>query len=241
MVPGDQLLFGVALRARVESVSPRSARLIQLRFDATGAEPWSALYRLGRLVQYSYLEREIELGQLQTWYARRPWVVEAPSAGLPLTFGLQLELERRGVAIATVTHAAGLSSTGDATLDSALPLAERFEVDETAAAAVRQCRSAGGRIIAVGTSVVRALEACARQQPGTFTAATGVTDLLIDEGWRRLGVDGLLTGVHPPDSSHFRLLRAFAPAPLLAAANAHAETQGYLAHEFGDSTLILAE
>jgi S-adenosylmethionine:tRNA ribosyltransferase-isomerase len=151
-----------------------------------------------------------------------------------------LDAIRRGVSIATLTHAAGLSSTGDPALDAALPLPERFSIPEPTARAVRDTRARGGRVIAVGTTVARALEGCAALHGGAIVAGEGVTDLVLDRRSRPAIVDGLLTGMHEPSASHFHLLEAFAPPDLLVRAHAHAEAEGYLAHEFGDSTLVLA-
>jgi S-adenosylmethionine:tRNA ribosyltransferase-isomerase len=180
----------------------------------------------------------LALWHVQTAYASRPWAAEAPSAGRPLTWRLLLEARRRGVGLATVTHAAGLSSTGEPALDAALPLPERFDVPRETVAAVGRTRAAGGRVVAVGTTVVRALES-ARDGAGALRAGEGEARLRIDGRFRRRVVDGLLTGIHQPGESHFDLLQAFAPEPLLRRALAHAEAEGYLAHEFGDSCLIL--
>jgi S-adenosylmethionine:tRNA ribosyltransferase-isomerase len=219
------------------AVSTRSPRLVALSFERCGDALWTALFRAGRPVQYSHLSRELELWDAQTAYAARPWAVEAPSAGLPLTSGLLAELRRRGVAIAPVTQAAGLSSTGDAALDATLPFPERFEVGAAAAAAVAAVRSAGGRVVAAGTSVVRALESAAgRHGP---RASTGVTNLRVGPEYQPRVVDGLLTGIHEPGTSHFELLQAFAPREALDAALAFAEAHGYLGHEFGDALLVL--
>jgi S-adenosylmethionine:tRNA ribosyltransferase-isomerase len=237
LAAGASLTFDSELSATVERVSPISPRLVELRFDREGAALWSALYRLGRPVQYSYLDGPLELWHTQTAYAARPWAVEQPSAGRPLTLGLIAELVQRGARLASVTHAAGLSSTGDAALDAALPLPERYEIPQETADAVRATRSGGGRVIAVGTSVVRALESGA--QRGALTAGGGETELLIGPGYRPRVVDGLYTGVHQPGTSHFALVTAFAPIALLERAHAEAEALGYLGHEFGDSCVIL--
>ena len=143
--------------------------------------------------------------------------------------------------IASITHAAGLSSTGDPALDAALPLPERFDVPQATVQAVERSRRTRGRVIAIGTTPVRALEGSAMQHGGTLVAGTGVTELVIGPGYRRRVVEGLLTGVHEPGASHYALLQAFAPANLLAQATAHSANAGYLAHEFGDSWLILPE
>jgi len=140
------------------------------------------------------------------------------------------------VSLAWLTHAAGLSSTGDAALDAALPLPERYEVPEATVEAVARARAAGGRVVAVGTTVVRALESAA--QDGRLRAGRGLATLRIDGGFRPRVVDGLLTGLHEDGTSHFELLKAFAPAAFLEPALRHAAEAGYLGHEFGDALLI---
>jgi S-adenosylmethionine:tRNA ribosyltransferase-isomerase len=237
LAPGARLIFGtlVASVVRCSQVSPR---LVELCFAATGTALWAGLYREGRPVQYSYLTHELPLWSVQTVYASRPWTFEMPSAGRPLSWELLLALRRRGVRWAAVTHAAGLSSTGEPELDAALPLAERFEIPAATVSAVEEVRRRGGRIIAVGTTVVRALEGAALCW-GTLRAGDGETELRLEAGYRPRVVDGLLSGVHGPGESHFALLQAFASRPLLEAAWAHAAARDFLAHEFGDAMLVL--
>ena len=140
------------------------------------------------------------------------------------------------MAIATLTHAAGLSSTGDPALDAHLPLAERYDIPPATVAAVQGAR----RVIAVGTTVVRALEGCV-QQSGRLVAGPGETDLVIRPGFGPRVVHGLLSGIHEPAESHFDLLGAFAPASALQAAWRHANAAGYRNHELGDLVLVLPE
>jgi S-adenosylmethionine:tRNA ribosyltransferase-isomerase len=161
-----------------------------------------------------------------------------PSAGRVLRVPLLRALRKQGVAIATVTHAAGLSSTGDPALDAALPLPELSLIPEAAVAAVETAVKRGGRVVAVGTTVVRALEGAVRE--GRLHPGANRTDLRIGPGYRPRVVSGLLTGLHEPGESHFELLQAFAPRVLLESALVHAREAGYLGHEFGDSSLILA-
>jgi S-adenosylmethionine:tRNA ribosyltransferase-isomerase len=237
---GDVVRLGADLSAEVRRVSRASPRLIDIRFDRGGARLLSALYAHGRPVQYSYLRGPVALWDVQTPFAGRPWAVEPPSAGRAFTWGLVRRLEAAGVALAAITHAAGLSSTGEATLDALLPLPERYEVPESTVAAVAEAREKRGRILAVGTTVVRALETSAARHAGRLTAERGVTDLKISRGFRRRVVDGILTGIHEPASSHFGLLTAFADPGLLLTAFERAERAGYLCHEFGDASLVLA-
>jgi len=230
---------GRPLRATIASVDARSPRLVSLCFAARGAALWRALYRAGRPVQYAHTARPLALWQVQTAYAARPWAVEAPSAGLALSWELLLDLRRRGVAIARVTHAAGLSSTGDGELDAHLPLAERYEVPAATVLAVAAARRRGGRVVAVGTTAARALEGDARSHRGRLVAGAGTTGLRLGPAMRRRVVDGILTGMHDPGTSHFALLESFAPRALLLEAHAFAAERGYLGHEFGDAMLIL--
>jgi S-adenosylmethionine:tRNA ribosyltransferase-isomerase len=237
---GAWLRFGPDLSASIAQVSPSSPRLVELAFDTQGARFWSALYRAGRPIQYAYLDAPLPLWHVQTSYGSRPWCAELPSAGRPLAWGLLLDLVRRGVKLASLTHAAGLSSTGDPSLDAILPLPERFDIPEETARAVREAHASGHRIIAVGTTVARALEGSAAQHDGALVAGAGVTDLRLHRAHHLRIADGILTGMHEPTESHFDLLEAFAPPALLRRAHAHAEESGYLCHEFGDSSLILS-
>jgi S-adenosylmethionine:tRNA ribosyltransferase-isomerase len=236
---GDALVVARDLVATVERVDSRSPRLVVVRFAQRGAALWSALYRHGRAVQYSHVAGPLELWHSQTPFASRPWAVEMPSAGRPLAWSLVSTLRTRGVRLAALTHAAGLSSTGDPDIDAALPFPERFDIPRATASAVIAARAERRRVVAVGTTVVRALEGCAALHGGELVAGEGTTDLRIDARFRPRFVDGLLTGMHEIGSSHRELLRAFAPEPVLAAAFSHAERLGYLGHEFGDACLVL--
>ena len=229
------------LEARVVASSPISPRLVKLEFDRSGESFWSALYRAGRPIQYSYLAGPLRLWHVQSTYASRPWAVEQPSAGRPINGALLLALLARGIELASVTHAAGISSTGDPDLDALLPLPERFEIPAETVERIALARRRGGRVIAVGTSTARALEGSAAQNGGTLAAGAGTTDLRIGPETQLRVAEGILTGFHEPSGTHFSLLQAFAPRDLLDAAYAHAEAEGYLNHEFGDSTLIVPE
>jgi S-adenosylmethionine:tRNA ribosyltransferase-isomerase len=239
---GDTLVFSGGLDATVTALLEPSGRLVALRFAATGDRFWSALYRAGRPVQYAHIEAPLALWHVQTPFASRPWSSEMPSAARPLAWELVLALRAKGVRFAAVTHAAGLSSSGDALLDSAMPLRESFDVPAETAAAVNATRAAGGRVVAVGTSVVRALEsaaaATATPSRGPLRPARGETDLRIDREHSLRVVDALFTGMHDPGTSHDALLHAFAPEGLLRSAHAEATAAGFLGHEFGDSMLI---
>lgn len=231
--PGDALLSAGEEVVRVASLDARSPRLLEVRF---AGEPWEAIYRLGRPIQYSHLEDEQPLWSVQTAYASRPVAAEMPSAGRPLSHRVVAALRRRGVALARLTHAAGISSTGDAGLDALLPLPERYHIPAETAAAVAATR---GRVVAVGTTVVRALESAACRGGGV-RPGPGLATLVIGPETRLRVVDALLTGLHEPGASHHRLLQAFAPLPLVESAWAEAAAAGLRGHELGDLALVRA-
>ena len=232
---GDIIAFG-ALHARVTAVSGRRVELIARE---TGDALWQALYATGKPVQYAHRRELLPLYAVQTAYAGRPWAAEMPSAGRPLTWDVLLGLRRAGVEIATLTHAAGLSSTGDDALDRALPWPERYEIPRRTASLVADTKARGGRVIAIGTTVVRALEAAAQPTIGSFGAGSGVATLRLDGDYKLRVVDGLVSGLHVPGESHFDLLSAFAPRERLARAIELAAANGLSAHELGDACLIL--
>ena len=125
---GERLRFSEALTAVVVVVSPVSPRLVELRFEAEGAALLHQIYKLGRPVQYSYVAGPLSLRHVQTAFGSRPWAVEMPSAAWPLSPSMIGELRHREVGVASVTHAAGLSATGDPAIDELLPLPERYDV-----------------------------------------------------------------------------------------------------------------
>ncbi len=226
------------LRARVEGVDGRSGRLVRLRFDRSGAALWSALLRVGRPVQYAHTPDALPLEVFQTAFAGAPWASEMPSAGRALPFAALAALRARGVEVAALTHATGPSSTGHPAIDAALPLPERTRIPPRTAEAVARARAEGRRVVAVGTSVVRALEG-RFARAGQVLAGEAITAHLVGPSTPPRVVSGLVTGLHEPGSSHLALLAGFAPAPLLERAYAHAAAVGYRAHELGDLCLIL--
>lgn len=228
------------LQARVVAVSAISNRLIDVRFERAGSELWSELYARGAPVQYAYQSVQLPLWSVQTAYASRPWAAEMPSAGRPLSFATLQALRRAGVELASLTHAAGLSATGDPRLDAALPLPEQYELPARTVHAIELTRRRGGRVVAVGTTVVRALEGAAADS-GRLVPGSDVTDLRLGAESKLQIVSGILTGMHSPAESHYALLAAFVPDELLRLAFEYAERQQFFAHEFGDSTLIVAQ
>ena len=188
----------------------------------------------GRPIRYAYTDRDWPLATYQNAYATEPGSAEMPSAGRPLTGAVLAELDGRGILVAPVTLHTGVAS---AEVDEP-PYPEWFAVPATTARLVAHVRSAGGRIVAVGTTVVRALESTVGPT-GTVRAASGWTDLVIGPERRIRAVDGLLTGLHEPRASHLRMLTAVAGEEALRAAYAEALRGRYRWHEFGDVHLLL--
>jgi S-adenosylmethionine:tRNA ribosyltransferase-isomerase len=233
---GDRLALG-PLRAQVLRTLDHP-RLIALRFDGHPDAIWAGLARHGKPVQYAHVPQPLALWDVWTSVAALPVAFEAPSAGFLLDWGLLHTLRERGVGFATLTHAAGLSSTGDATLDARLPLDEPYHLPAATVQAIEATRAQGGRVVALGTTVTRALEHAARRDPlrpghGVATQRLGPGDF----GWLRV-VDALVTGTHEPGTSHHGLLHAFAPAALLRQVDQALQARGYRTHEFGDSVLL---
>jgi S-adenosylmethionine:tRNA ribosyltransferase-isomerase len=233
LLPGDR----VTIAGLMATVAGGTGRRVELVVRDDGDALWQALYATGAPVQYAHRSERLPLWSVQTAYAGRPWAAEMPSAGRPLTWEIVLGLRRAGVAVASLTHAAGLSSTGDDELDRALPWPERYEIPRRTVEAVGEARARGGRVIAVGTTVVRALESAA--QDGEPRPGSGIATLRLDASYRPRVVSGLVSGLHVPGESHFELLSAFAPVERLRDALALAAHHGLSSHELGDACLIM--
>jgi S-adenosylmethionine:tRNA ribosyltransferase-isomerase len=231
---GDVLVLG-PLRARVQATLGHP-RLVALRFDGTPDTIWAGLARHGRPIQYAHVQPPLALWDVWTRVAALPVAFEPPSAGFALDWRMLDQLRARGVGFATLTHAAGISSTGDDTLDARLPFDEPYHLPAATVAAVQATRAGGGRVVALGTTVTRALEHAAS---GTaLRPGPGVADQRIGATTPLRVVDAIVTGTHEPGTSHHGLLAAFAPAQRLRRIDCTLEAHGYRTHEFGDSVLI---
>jgi S-adenosylmethionine:tRNA ribosyltransferase-isomerase len=235
LAPGDRLELG-PLTATVERLLGHP-RLATLRFAGPADAVWAGLARHGRPIQYAHVPAPLALWDVWTPIAGRPAAFEPPSAGFALDWGTVAALRRRGVAFATLTHAAGLSSTGDAALDRRLPFDEPYRIPEATAARIRRAKAAAGRVTAIGTTVVRALEHAASAD-GEVRAGEGLATQRLGPASRLRVVDAILSGTHEPDTSHYQLLRAFADEAALRRADRELDARGYRTHEFGDSVLI---
>ena len=232
---GDRLVLG-PLRAVVEKVL-RHPRLIALRFEGTPDRIWAGLARHGRPIQYAHVPAPLALWDVWTPIAGPPVAFEPPSSGFAIDWRMLGSLAARGAGFATVTHAAGISSTGDAGLDGLLPFDEPYRIPGAAADAIRRAREGGGRVIAIGTTVVRALEHRASDD-GCVRAGEGLATQRIGAGSRLRVVDAILSGTHEPGTSHYELLRAFADDATLRRMEAELDARAYRTHEFGDSVFV---
>jgi S-adenosylmethionine:tRNA ribosyltransferase-isomerase len=222
-------------RARLLGRYRDSRRLSRARLRL-GAPAEEYLARHGHPIRYSHAPERRPLADYQTVFARVPGSAEMPSAARPFTPELVEELEARDVLIAALTLHTGVSSLehGEA------PYPERFSVPRSTAELVNAAHGWGRRVIAVGTTVVRALETVA-DASGRVSAGAGFTELVITPERGVRAVDGLITGWHEPESTHLQLLEAVAGADLLERSYAAARAHGYRWHEFGDSHLILRQ
>jgi S-adenosylmethionine:tRNA ribosyltransferase-isomerase len=201
----------------------------------------NAMNRCGRPIRYGYVDREQPLTAYQTIFAKAPGSAEMPSAARPFTQDVVNSLIERGVGIETIRLHTGVSSLEIETEEveeHTLP-PEPFRVPATTADAVNEARADGRRVVAIGTTVVRALESAWSFEDGKVVPRTGYTRLLVHPGRGVFALDGLLTGFHDPGASHLAMLYAVAGKDLVRDGYEHAIRESYLWHEFGDSHLLL--
>lgn len=228
------------LNCEVLKQDRRIPRLWRLRFSQTGIAFLDLLYRIGQPIRYRYLSAPWRLSYYQNVYAIQPGASEMASAGRAFSWKLLLQLRNQGVESASITLHTGLSSYLDSELDRQHVVSEeKYRVSEEAADKIRRTRNSGRRIIAVGTTVVRALESAAAEFGGEIKACDQYTKLRITADYHLQIVGGLLTGLHEPEASHLDLLAAFVPPEKIYAAYHEAIQRHYLWHEFGDLNLIL--
>ncbi|MFG3053156.1 S-adenosylmethionine:tRNA ribosyltransferase-isomerase [Kitasatospora sp. NPDC048239] len=219
--------------ASAELTEPFTPRLWRARLDLP-VPLLRYLGRHGRAIRYGYVDRDWPIEAYQTVFATVPGSSEMPSAARPFSAEVVARLAGRGVLVAPVTLHTGVASPEA----HEAPYAERFHVPAATARLVGHVRAGGGRVIAVGTTVVRALES-AGGLGGEVQEADGWTELVITPERGVRVVDGLLTGWHEPQASHLLMLAAVAGRPLLRRCYAEAVQQRYLWHEFGDVNLLL--
>src|SRR5262249_20324048 len=188
---GDRLSLGPLFATVVGTLG--HPRLVSLEFDGNPDELWAGIALHARPIQYAHIEEPLALWDVWTVVAGPPVAFEPPSAGFALSWATIERLYQRGVGFVTMTMAAGISSTGDTELDRRLPLAEPYRIPERTATAIAAAKLAGRRIVAIGTSVVRALEH-AGERDGIVRSGDGVATNRLDHASHLAVVDAILTG-----------------------------------------------
>ena len=231
--PGERI--ALAGDATLQLVAPydTAGRLWLARTHATGPLQ-GYLARHGRPIRYGYVPERWPLSAYQTAFAAVPGSAEMPSAARPFTAELVTRLVAAGILFAPLVLHTGVSSPER----HEPPYPEFYEVPPPTSRLVNAARAWGGRIIAVGTTAVRAIETVAAPD-GTVRPGWGWTELVVsaDRGLR--AIDGMLTGWHEPMASHLQILEALAGDAFVEQCYTDAVAHGYLWHEFGDSHLIL--
>ena len=234
--PGEVLRLPAGLRLRVVEPHPSGQSRLWRTLPLPAVSPVHYLGEHGHPIRYRYLDGEWPIEDLQNVYAHRPGSAEMPSAGRPLTDRLLVRMMSRGIAVAPIVLHTGVSSQES----HEPPQPERFTVPAATARLVNSTRAAGRRVVAVGTTVVRALESATAGD--RVVPTSGWTSLVLGPDRPARVADGLLTGLHEPEASHLHLLEAVAGRALVDAAYAEVtrpDGPPYLWHEFGDSMLLL--
>ena len=235
--PGEVIELTGVQRVRIEEAFPDSGAAVSRLWRVTptpGRDRLSYLLDHGRPIRYGYLSASWPLGDLQNVYADEPGSAEMPSAGRPLSRRVLVQLMVRGVVIAPLVLHTGVSSPEK----HEPPMPEPFSVPQSTADLVNLTTRAGRRVVAVGTTSVRALES-ATDESGRVTARRGWTDLVLSPARQARATTGLVSGLHEPEASHLLLLEAVAGPEIVAAAYRAAVAERYLWHEFGDSMIFL--
>ncbi len=235
---GDALMLG-PLKATVMKLLGHP-RLVGLSFVGTPDEIWGGIARHGTPIQYAHIDQPLMMWDAWTRVAALPVSFEPPSASFVIDWAFLKELQARGVGFATLTLAAGISSTGDGALDASLPFDEAYHLPRTTVRAISRTKAGGGRVIALGTTVTRALEHAALDG-GALRPGAGLATQRIGAQTRLRVVDAIVSGAHEPGESHYQLLCAFANDAVLQRMSRALKKDGYRSHEFGDSVLIMRQ
>jgi S-adenosylmethionine:tRNA ribosyltransferase-isomerase len=235
LAAGDRLLVA-GVEARLVAQYPGIERLWFIAFEDTIE---AQMKLVGRPIRYGYLDSDYPLAAYQTIFSRVPGSAEMPSAARPFTEGDVAGLRERGISIARIVLHTGVSSleVESEEVEDQVLYAEPFAVSERTALAVNETRARGNRVVAIGTTVVRALESA--WNGCEVAPARGFTRVYIHPARGVHAIDGLLTGLHDPATSHLAMLYAVASPATIRGAYEEAVRERYLWHEFGDSHLIL--
>ncbi|MDV2686337.1 S-adenosylmethionine:tRNA ribosyltransferase-isomerase [Alkalihalophilus lindianensis] len=233
---GGELLFNENVKAIIieEGEVPE---LTRIQFSIGGNELLHFFYQYGEPIKYEYIDSPWALQSYQTVYSSTPGSVEMNSAGRAFTWRLLQKLMNKGVKLGYICLHTGLSYFEDNHWPDPTTHAEWFSVPKQTVDQINDAKSSNNRIIAVGTTVVRALESAYNPHDG-LRPSEGLTNLYINKETEIKIVDGLLTGFHEPEASHLDLLTAFVDKDLLLSAYQIAIREQYMWHEFGDLNLI---
>jgi S-adenosylmethionine:tRNA ribosyltransferase-isomerase len=235
--PGEVLRLPGGVRLRIGDPHPEGQSRLWQATTLPVADRVSYLRRYGAPIRYPYLHGAWPIEDLQNVYAAVPGSAEMPSAGRPLSREVLVDLMSAGVVVAPLVLHTGVASQES----HEPPQPEWLSVPSSTARLVELTRGAGGRVVAVGTTVVRALETAASED-GHVSAYDGWTSLVLGPSRPARVVTGLVTGLHEPEASHLDLLEAVAGRSLVDRAYADItapDAPHYLWHEFGDSMLLL--
>lgn len=235
LTPGDEIIAG-GVHGYVIGQHPSIPRLLFVRFES---DVYTAMDAVGQPIRYGYVEKNYPLDTYQTYFAAHPGSVEMPSAARPFTHRVIESLRGRGIGIATITLHTGVSSL-EVTQEDGNPLyPEPFRVPNATVGAVAAANARGQRVIAVGTTVVRALESAWNTDKERVTPTKGFTQLFVTPERGTRVVDGLLTGLHDPETTHLAMLYAISGRKTIMNGYSEAIDENYLWHEFGDTHLLL--
>jgi S-adenosylmethionine:tRNA ribosyltransferase-isomerase len=236
---GDHITAG-GVPGRVIGEYPSIPRLVFVRFEG---DVRAAMDAVGQPIRYGYIDEEYPLDTYQTYFAATPGSAEMPSAARPFTHRVVESLRARGIAIATITLHTGVSSLEvTSEQNERNPLyPEPFRVPTATVRAIERTNAHGGRVIAVGTTVVRALESAYDAAEKRITPTEGFTQMFITPERGVRVVDGLLTGLHDPQTTHLAMLYAIADRETVMNGYEEAISETYLWHEFGDTHLLLPD
>ncbi|MGD6960009.1 S-adenosylmethionine:tRNA ribosyltransferase-isomerase [Rossellomorea aquimaris] len=234
---GEPICFSEEVRANMVGEGSEKP-LVQLKFNRSVVELFDFIYRNGEPIRYEYIDSPWPLDCYQTVYGSVPGSVEMTSAGRAFSWKLLQSLKQKGIEIVFIQLHAGLSYYGDDRWPTPKNHPEEYHVGSGTVDKILKAKNSGKRVIAVGTTVVRALETIMTQY-GQLKPSEGVTNLYISGDTPLQLVDGLITGLHEPEASHLDLLKAFISEKKLLNAYQTALLKNYKWHEFGDMNVIL--
>jgi S-adenosylmethionine:tRNA ribosyltransferase-isomerase len=237
--PGLKIEFDAGLSATIIERNIHNPRLWKIKFSANGPELINIFNQIGKPIHYGYISAPLPLEYFLTVFAKDPVSTEMPSAGRAFTWKMLFDLKNKGIDTAFLTLHTGLSSYLDDDSNAGHLIAEEeYFISQSTAEKIESNKAGNGRIVAVGTSVVRAIESSALQT-GKVVPGNGYTTLRMTEKHKLKIADGLITGFHEPQASHLDLISAFLSPSLIKKTYEEAIEKKYLWHEFGDLCLIL--